>query len=715
MGLFRRTKKLAVRAAQSVWDSSTVRDAEKYRRTLRPNDIAAQEAINRAIGVVHDCASKNADYLSQVPIRLMKRVDDSEAARRHFRSVKSAGIKAAGFSESGSEVEEITDHPILDLLSSPNPDFPGSQMGWLSWYMREITGKAYELIGWGGNGYPVALFPMPAQFVEAVYGDDGIEAFKYARAETSIADIDPADIIYYRHRVSRFNPLDGEGPLAGVLAEADLLTKNIMHDLAFVDRGNRPDSIMNIKDNLATEDQVNELERRLNARYGGAMNSNKTYVTKGEVTWTPLVWPEKELQSLLKIEHYEKRIRSAMGHTESMADSNASTYAAALVAENQYAKNTIRPRLNQDAAHKNAYLLPLFGLDPSDYCLVYDDPVKEDVEALSLRARADVLAGILTVNEARAEQGHDPIKDPAADELRVNGQKLSSLDAAPTGGGGLDIPPIFRTASKSVKPDLVKIALSGEKAHWTECGCMTKDDDDIANEPMIEQAFRDYLDKVEGSMEGVVREMQDEVLAAEREGRAPNLDRLSAEAATTLREQMEGVVNAGVRYTIEAAGADLDSMFEVAQRTALDFLDRHVIQVADDLAESTQTMIQPAIRNGIENGLSIDEIAKEIEGVPAWRAERIARTEVQNAAQGSRYETFKEIGVEEVEWVNAPGASKAHQAIAARGRRKVGEPFVKAGEVLHGEKFSRDVYYPPARPNCRCSISAIHDTSGGEE
>ncbi len=216
-------------------------------------------------------------------------------------------------------------------------------------------------------------------------------------------------------------------------------------------------------------------------------------------------------------------------------------------------------------------------------------------------------------------------------------------------------------------------------------------------------------------MESAVREMQDEVVDAVRNGRPSDLDPLRARVAQSLREQMKEIVDAGVRFTLEAANQDIESMFEVAQTSALEFLDRHVIQVADDIADTTDSMIRPAIQRGLDEGLSIDQIAKEMDGLPEWRAQRIARTEVQNAAQGSRYETFKEIGVELVQWVVAPGASKAHQAIAARGRRKVGEPFVKAGEVLHGEKFSRDVYYPPARPNCRCSIKAIHDTSGGDE
>ena len=52
-------------------------------------------------------------------------------------------------------------------------------------------------------------------------------------------------------------------------------------------------------------------------------------------------------------------------------------------------------------------------------------------------------------------------------------------------------------------------------------------------------------------------------------------------------------------------------------------------------------------------------------------------------------------------------AGRAVKEIAKRGRKNLGEPFVKAGEVIKAEKFTRDIFHPPARPNCRCSIRAI--------
>lgn len=724
-----KTKKMNSSQAATVWDNATVRDAEKNRHNYRPQDVAAQEAIRRALGVVHDCASKNARVCSSIPLRLMRRTEVAGIDRRTYagKAIGTATHKAlasgtmgkniASFMEAGGEVEEVMSHPILDLLARPTPGMIGIHASWYSFYFREICGKSYELIARGGDGV-TELYPMPAQFVELQYDDDGHSGYIYGRSETNIAHLQLDDVIMFKFQPSRFNPYDAEGPLAGVLAEADLIVQNIMHDLAFVNRGNRPDSMLTV-DGVVDPKQLDELERRINSKHGGAINGHKTYVASGKVAWTPFVWPEKELQSIVKVEHYEKRIRSAFGHTESMGDSNDSTYASALVGfSEQYMGAEIRPRLIADAAQKNELLLPLFGLDPEVYSFVYDDPVKRDEAVLADRTRADVAAGLLTINEARAERNLERLDDPAADVARVNGQTLESLDAAPQefGGGMIDIPSMFRSAEPTRVKHATAMIFKGmhddELPEWRRCGCETKDDDDIAPDPLMQEVFRQYLKPMEDTFERVVRGIQDEIIASERDRRPAELDALIEQAQANLREAKIDIVAMGIENTLEMANQDVDGMFDVVNTRALERLDQQTIRVAEDIAKTTESMIRPAIRRGLENGLSIDEIASELEGLPAYRAERIARTEVQNAAQGARYETFTEVGVETVQWVTAPGASKSHQALAdkvyfkggKKGEQKLGKPFATSKD---GKEFTRDIYHPPARPNCRCSIRAI--------
>ena len=52
--------------------------------------------------------------------------------------------------------------------------------------------------------------------------------------------------------------------------------------------------------------------------------------------------------------------------------------------------------------------------------------------------------------------------------------------------------------------------------------------------------------------------------------------------------------------------------------------------------------------------------------------------------------------------------------------REIDKPFIKAGSTVVGtdgsrETFARDVYHPPARPNCRCNLQSLPREIGGSE
>jgi len=742
MGLldFIRGKKIPADRAQVIFDETTVRTADKLKVYHRPRDHEAQALLDRAWGTVHQCASGNADVCARMPLRLMRRVDATDASERrlvrghkiakHKRLVGKAGV----YSVQANETEEVRDHPILDMLNRPNPWMNGMAMARNRFYFKEITGKAFGMLGWGSGGYPISMYPLLPQFVLLNIDDDGgLVGYVYGRSDTEWIELDLDDVAYFRHTESRFNPYEGEGPLAGVVPIAEILTQTAMHDLAFVQRGYRPDSMVSLPAGTPPE-IAKQVEREINSK-GGSISGSKAHVTSGEVKVEPIAWPPKELQTEAQLERYERQVRLAFGHTDSMAQGNDSTYASALVGYDlQYMGGAITYRLERDAAEL-CQLLPYFGLDPDAYFFAYDDPVKRDVETLS--QRMDILArgGIVSINEARAELGYDPADDENADKLMVNGVPLGEIAGGGDGFGGFSIPGQFLSANNEQKqvttdnkqrgPDTTSIQIldlvkSAELPEWQDCRCghSTKDDDDdIAADPLLRQVFREYRDELEPAFRDILTDMQDEVIRAEREGVTPNLGPLRDQAARELGESMRGIVDLAmedVRALAEQNGRD---PFNVRPESALRFLESHVIRVADDIADTTEQIIRPAIRRGLEEGLSIDDIAGEIEeaGIPEYRAERIARTEMSTAANGARYEGWRDIGVSKVEWRTAPGATTAHQMIAARSPKPLGEPFVKAGETLGKETFTRDVYTPPARPNCRCTAVAVFDDEGDEE
>jgi hypothetical protein len=730
------TKKITEREGLTAWNDATVRTAEKLRQQLSPRDMQAIAYLEVAVGVAHACAMTNANVSASIPMRLVRRVDDKDPDRRAYGRGKTIGLgerkaiarrlwgtKAGSLVDSGAEIEEVKDHPILDLIADPCSTMTGKQAAVQRFYFQDIVGKFFSLIPTGSGGYPTLMLPLMPQYTRIDFGEDGIEGYVYGRAETAAQWIDAEDVIFFRHAVHRDNPLDGEGPMAGIVADAELIQSALIHDIAMAHEGYRPDSMLNIPA-TATDETAKEIERTINARRG-IKSAARVHVTRGEATLTPLVFNPKELRTAEQLDRSERRIRTAFGHTESMGDLNSANLASAREGYSvQYMDEAIQPRVDNMAEQLTKFLVPRFGLDPTEYCFVADAAVEQSEDALVDRMVKLRQNNLASVDEARTVLGYDAIgTDEAKDPLYAGGGGSDPL-------AGFGIPSSFLSAGKAApEPETaperprfnmaahVKVCIrNGELPEYTACTCgpYTKDDDDIQADPLLREAFRRYRSQIEESMERALRAMQDEVVDAEANGREPDLDSLKADAARSINEDIQGVAELAGRSVAEQFDLG-DDAFSVVPQSVLDRFERHSIMVAEDIAHTTETIIRPAVERGLAEGLSIDEVASEIEGVPKYRAERIARTEIQNAAQGARYELWKETGVVEmVDWVNAPGASRAHQIIASRSPKKLGEPFVKAGEEIAGEKFTRDVEYPPARPNCRCSIQ-IHETEGDDE
>lgn len=80
---------------------------------------------------------------------------EARAARR--RELAAAGL-----------LREVSDHPLLDLLQSPNPQLTGRSAMSLSQIWLDIKGEAFWLLSGGADGVPTGYWPLPPHWVTAV-------------------------------------------------------------------------------------------------------------------------------------------------------------------------------------------------------------------------------------------------------------------------------------------------------------------------------------------------------------------------------------------------------------------------------------------------------------------------------------------------------------------------------------------------------------------
>ena len=423
--------------------SATVLDTETLRRRYA-QDPTQQALVDRVNGEVDICSTMIARPCAMQQIRLFKVGKPGRGERgkqvkaiRHKRIAAGAmGWKAQSLAETSAELTEIEAHPVLDYLRRPNPFYPGNSLEFMRFKFGSTHGNFYTILTDDGRGGKIG-WPGYPQFMQPVFSDtDYISHFLYGRDSKSTVAIPAEQVIHWKNYIlNKSNPLMGDGELAGVLVEADLTLATNLHDLAFTRQGCRPDAMISVNSpSPVTQDQLDSIYDNLEDWKQGGRREGMPYVGQF-INWQPLTWTPKDMLTVEKVEAARKMIRRAFGIPESMADSNASTYASSLIADAQMGR-VVWSKLVDDAAQKSEWLLPEFGLDPTVYVFAYDNPVPRDEQAESARLQAMVAGGTLKVNEFRQEMGYDESDDPMADRLLFNGVPLGSLG----GFGGFGLP-----------------------------------------------------------------------------------------------------------------------------------------------------------------------------------------------------------------------------------------------------------------------------------
>ena len=740
------------RIVDAPWFDETVRMRERLKSHHFSRNPEINEYLQHSIGVAHNCACTNATVCTSGVIRLYKRTGARTERTRMFRGGKVIGTKTvehkamrqgrygrklAEFTRGGAQMQEVESHAILDFMSNPNPSFPGEELTWQDWYYAWVTGTAYDKIQSVGNT-PVAAWPLYAQFVQVSVNDQDELRFVYGRSDQQWGDYGEDEVIQIKLRPNPHTPLYGMGAMHGILPWVDLIKDTLVHNIALSKNGMRMDGIVSLPEGTSDE-QEKSFMKRIESKFRGVKNWYNWLVVTGPVDFKTQTFTEKDIMSIEKEDRAERLIRNAFGVTDSMNSSDDATYAGALVGFNdQYLGGVIEPALQYHAAQLNTKLLWRFGLDQDVYSLAYDPMVIKDdkIEVETLLMQTD--RGLMTLNEARQERGLPTVPDENADKLLYNGQPLGA-QAQPDPFGGLlggfggsapkDEPEEQGSTEEASNPpgsgdtddsepetaksnvDFKSIVHDLESPLWNRCDdChRTKDDDDIAaNDPVLKEALRKYMGGVESLAREVVADMQDEALGALADGRTPDLSERVQQSAPMFRDAMSEIVKFGITNYLESGdhGQSVpDDAFNIVPERALRALDAYSFELAGELADTTVRMTETAVRNGLEQGWSIDKVADEMAGFPEYRAEAIARTETQRAVQTGKREGAISVGVKEHRILTAPGVRTSHAEIAKQGFIPIDEPFVKAGETFGGETFNRDLYAPPLGVNCRCGVT----------
>jgi HK97 family phage portal protein len=445
--------------------ASTIQTGDIGNKWLRRDDQYA--LVASYVGMTYICASIVGTACASGTIRLYRPVRGKSKGRKLNRKQKAwmrstvpgygPGTKAARMASNSDEIEEITDSPVIDLLNRPNNLDVSLVEDKLRFVNQGLCGNHYVNVITRG-GQPVELLPMYPQWTRLLLGSEGPYAVRYGINGAQERDFPLDEVIHFKHESDPQNRWYGRGVLKAMWVEHQIMLACNQKDLCLFDNQARPDFAVMVKQG-GNQDMITQTEQKLRSKFQGVNKSGNFVVLSGEsVDIKPLAFSPKDMADDQTRDRLGGYIAAAWGVPESLIKMNEANLASATAGNAAFARYTVLPRLNQDAAVWTEKLLPMFGYAPGEAWLAYDNVVPEDEVGRSTVMVAKVGAGIITINEARADEGYEPID--GGDEVRIAGRSLESIDAppvpmfgaGPTGSGDKPKPEDGKTDPKNDAP-----------------------------------------------------------------------------------------------------------------------------------------------------------------------------------------------------------------------------------------------------------------------
>ena len=317
--------------------------------------------------------------------------------------------------------DELTAHPLIDLLARPNPrqDGPGFIEAIAAHLL--LSGNAYvEAVSVAGAGGPRELHALRPDRMKVVPGADGWPAaFDYTVGGQTARFVQdgakegaPPPILH----VSLFNPLDdyyGLSPLEAAATAVDTHNSATAWNKALLDNAARPCGALVYAGgdgSMLTEAQLSRLKSELSEQYQGAANAGRPLVLEGGLDWKTMSMSPKDMDFLEAKHSAAREIALAFGVPPMLlAIPGDNTYSNYAEANRVFYRQSVLPLANRIAAALAQWLAPGFGRAPLTLAVDADriEALSADRSALWERV---IKAPFLSVNEKRAAIGYGAVE-----------------------------------------------------------------------------------------------------------------------------------------------------------------------------------------------------------------------------------------------------------------------------------------------------------------
>ena len=320
--------------------------------------------------------------------------------------------------------QEVDEHPLLDLMYSPNPtqgqvEFFASLYSYLL-----ISGNSYILESGAENAPPIELYTLRPDRIRIKGSQTAIpKAYDYMIGGqiANSYEVDPATGNSKVKHIKLFNPLDdyyGLSPIQSAATDIDQHNLANKHNVNLLQNGARPSGavVFKPKDETGAQIQLSDTQRNqlmsdLTQRFSGTGNAGKPMLLEGDFDWKEMGLSPKDMDFIQLKNMSAKDIALIFGvPSQLIGIPDAQTYSNFAEAKLALYNETIIPLLDRIQSDLNEWLVPRFGDDLE---------IRYDIDSIPAMAEQrtrvfesvtqGVQNGILTRNEAREQLGYEPI------------------------------------------------------------------------------------------------------------------------------------------------------------------------------------------------------------------------------------------------------------------------------------------------------------------
>jgi HK97 family phage portal protein len=662
--------------------------------------------LETSVGWVYACCAAIADEIAKTEIKLFKKTKKG--------------------------LEEIFEHPVLDVLYKANDFTTKFDLFWLIGEYLELTGEAPLFVIKQGN-IPTQLFLLRPDKFNVLAGKNGvfISGYSYRNAEGKDISIDIDEMLFIKYP-DPVNYFRGKGTLQAATRIVDIEQYSEEYNKNYFFNSATPSLAFTTEQKLS--DNVRDrFRKQIEQNYKGLNNAHKFLIMEAGLDAKPLQLSQKDMDFINQLNWTRDKIlgifrvpRTVLGITDDVNRANAEA------TDYVFIKRNIYPKIKRIVEQLNEFFLPMFP-DGDQLLLDFANPIPEDLTVKTNYYVQGLNNGWLTPNEVRQFEGLKILEDGTGNELSRPFSLQPIGEITPTKGVHLlntrnkyaskdfiskEIENIIDDEVSEMRSEIVGIVKSGEEKRNKDITQFSRaKKEDIWNATIkkadnFESIFTKELNKQ-------FNKQADEILKGKKKGVVESkwLLNIDKEKQIFFKVFLPIITEIVMKHGQDSLDDVIsDETFKMNDAVKY-FIDNKTIKFATEVNITTNDKIKKILADNYKENESI--ISKKIRDMfddfSVSRSKMIARTETFKAVNFATEQSYIQSGVVEAkEWFTALDERVCEFCDALDGKTvSLGKSFFKRGDTVSGSdggEFDADyetIQDPPLHANCRCSLAPV--------